>query len=628
MDGHEPLSGEAPVGPSSASSRLRGGGYGTVAGDGEGRADLVREWRDEANRVASSRVAPVLLAYIAGLLLADVVESRLHPDRTNLLWLSWLLEVAVVAAALALRSRASRQQWSAWLAALTCACTALLVTAYNVGVGASLERLVGAQISLLLAFAMVFAVGGGGPQLLLAACVVGAGIGAAPFLEAADGVFFPLAGLLVGAATAVAVASVVHLSMRNAFLRRQLLLEEIEVSHALLRSGASLNRHVAGTQLFAEIDTIAVETLAADWASILQLEGDRLVVRHALGVEVDTACRIGGDAVDRLVGGATLTESMADDHGEDGAAVRWLAAPIRLDQELRGVIVVGWHEPPSRASRRERDLAAGLADATSLAVRNAALIAEARSAAEVKSEFVATVSHELRTPLNVMLGYLEILDDGALGMLNSAQIETLGRVGRSARELVGLVDATLDLTRLEAGREIVRPTRLHLPDLLDTVLDEIRERFRPEVRVQVLCAEEAWTVVVDPGKLRLVLRNLLSNAARFTEAGEVRVEAMAEAGDLVIRVGDTGCGIPEADVLSVFDRFRQARGARVSGGVGLGLYIVRRLVELMGGVIEVLSQEGEGSIFTCRVPAAIVPLEVMSTGVEALAGPGQTAVER
>ncbi len=623
-----PSPGEAPVGPSSAPSGRRRDAYGSVAGDGEGRADLVREWREEANRVVSSRVAPVLLTYVAGLLLADVVEARLHPDRTNLLWLSWLLEVAVVAGALALRSRASRHRRSAWLAALTCACVAIVVTAYNGAVGASLERLVVAQVSLLLAFAMVFAAGGRGPQVLLATGVMGSGIGAVPFLEAADGVFFPLAGLSVGAATAVAVASVVHLNMRNAFLGRQLLLEEIEVSHALLRSGASLNRHVAGTQLFAEIDTIAVETLAADWASILQLEGGRLVVRHALGIGIDAACRIGGAAVDRLVGGPMLAESMADDQGEDGVAPRWLAAPIRLDQELRGVIVVGWHEPPAQASRRERELAAGLADATSLAVRNAALIAEARSAAEVKSEFVATVSHELRTPLNVMLGYLEMLDDGALGALNPGQIETVGRVGRSARELAGLVDATLDLTRLDAGREVVNPVRLHLPHLLDTVLDETRERFRPDVRAHVQCAQEAWTVVVDPAKLRLVLRNLLSNAVRFTEAGEVRIEAAAEAGDLVIRVGDTGCGIPVADVPYVFDRFRQARGARLAGGVGLGLHIVHRLVELMGGSIDVSSREGEGSTFTCRLPGAIASVEVLPARVEELAGPGQPAVDR
>jgi len=226
-------------------------------------------------------------------------------------------------------------------------------------------------------------------------------------------------------------------------------------------------------------------------------------------------------------------------------------------------------------------------------------------ASRLKSDFLATMSHELRTPLNVIIGYNDLLIEGAFGELAPETVDPLRRMGQSARELLELITTTLDLSRLEAGRLPVEPREFALAELLQEIDRETRElQAKPGVRFHWNIGSESTRLHTDPVKLKVVLKNLVANAAKFTERGSVTVEARPQDGGVEIAVADTGIGIaPDAQAV-IFEPFRQADSSRTRryGGVGLGLYIVRRLLEMLGGQVSVDSATGRGSTFRVWLP--------------------------
>ncbi len=235
---------------------------------------------------------------------------------------------------------------------------------------------------------------------------------------------------------------------------------------------------------------------------------------------------------------------------------------------------------------------------------------ELSAANQLKSEFLATVSHELRTPLNVILGYVQILGETADGSLGEEQRSMLDAIERYSKLQLELVTSVLDFSRLASGRVSVHVERFALePALTDIVALHSDSLGQAGLAIRLDVAPDLPELETDRVKLQEVVRNLLDNAVKFTTHGGVEIVARAgeKAGSVVIEVRDTGAGIAPEDLPHVFDEFRQVGTAstRGTGGVGLGLAIVGRLVGVLGGTVTATSHLGAGSTFRVEIPAQL-----------------------
>jgi signal transduction histidine kinase/CheY-like chemotaxis protein len=228
-----------------------------------------------------------------------------------------------------------------------------------------------------------------------------------------------------------------------------------------------------------------------------------------------------------------------------------------------------------------------------------------READRLKSEFLANMSHELRTPMNAIIGFTRLVLRKAADVLPAKQQENLGKVEMSANQLLRLINDILDLSKIEAGKMSVSIMPFNLPSLVDACFATVEPMVKKEgVRMVKELPQDLPELVTDQDKLKQIVINLLSNALKFTEEGEVKLSAALEDSNLKIAVSDTGIGIPSDALKYIFDEFRQVDGSstRKHGGTGLGLSITKKLVHLLGGTIDVSSVEGEGSTFTVTLP--------------------------
>lgn len=283
---------------------------------------------------------------------------------------------------------------------------------------------------------------------------------------------------------------------------------------------------------------------------------------------------------------------------------RILYIGLRRGDELLGIQAALFRDQAPLAPVQTK-IATGMAQLASFGVAGARLVHQLDHANRVKTDFVATMSHELRSPLNVILGYTDLLLEGAFGDLNDEQTDTLQRVQSRGWELLELINTTLDLSRFASGHVSVDRRSVDVAALLAEVEEESRDAATtPAVRFEVVAPAEPAVVETDGPKLKVVLRNLVRNALKFTEAGSVRVSAVRDGDRLRFSVADTGIGIPAAARDTVFEAFRQVDNSmtRRYGGAGLGLYIVRQLVDLLGGEIRFDSDVGRGTTFHVWIP--------------------------
>jgi PAS domain S-box-containing protein len=231
-------------------------------------------------------------------------------------------------------------------------------------------------------------------------------------------------------------------------------------------------------------------------------------------------------------------------------------------------------------------------------------------ASALKSQFLANMSHEFRTPLNAILGYTHMLLNGVSGAVSDQQRKSLTRIDSNSRHLLALINDILDITRIEAGRMPLNLSSFDVPDLINEVMSELEPIIRKStLRVTAKMARNLRPLKSDRQKVKQVVLNLLSNALKFTPAGAVTISASYDDKRrwIAVAVEDTGVGIGPEDQAKVFEDFRQLDSSptRGYGGTGLGLSICRRLAQMLGGSIELVSELNEGSTFILKLPARL-----------------------
>jgi signal transduction histidine kinase len=280
---------------------------------------------------------------------------------------------------------------------------------------------------------------------------------------------------------------------------------------------------------------------------------------------------------------------------------------IRRGHQIAGILTAGYRGGQEPFSEHQERTGRGIAHLASLALENARLVEQIERANRLKSEFVSTMSHELRTPLNAIIGYTSLLSEGEFEPLTPAQAEVLRQVETSSRALLALVEQVLDLSRLEKEDIALELREIVLTDLardLDAFAQQLPQtggvRFRWSVE------PPASRLLTDEAKLRVVLKSIISNSFKFTDEGEVNLTVRASTTGVEILVRDTGIGIAPEHHSLIFEPFRQVEPylTRRYGGVGLGLYLVRRLLEMLDGNIAVESVAGGGATFRVWVPQA------------------------
>jgi signal transduction histidine kinase len=330
---------------------------------------------------------------------------------------------------------------------------------------------------------------------------------------------------------------------------------------------------------------IAFFTILGVTATIIKFMGR--VVLKPIGKVAQAAKRIGEGDLD-----ARVPVSTRDEIGQLSTAINKMAGHLKKTHgELESEIVERKHAEEEVKLNLER-------------IKTQAL--ELEKANKVKSEFLSVMSHELRTPLNVILGYMWLLRAKESGEINSEQATTLEKVEKQSRLLLTMVNSILETTRIEADVATIEVGDVSWNRLFESLKSNCEALVDKNISVRWNYPDDLPVIRTDGAKLERILQNIIENAVKFTDEGSVDISAQmcSETNSFEIKVSDTGIGIPENALATIFDMFHQSdsSSSRDYGGVGLGLYVARKYANLLGASIEVESVVGKGSIFTVRLP--------------------------
>jgi len=425
-----------------------------------------------------------------------------------------------------------------------------------------------------------------------------------------------LISLTLGVAISVVGAWVLDRQRNATLVERERVTALADQRERLLEAGRELNGTLELSEVVQRIARIGRRLVGCDAASITLFHEARQVFRTAaisaaeperyeevLGIEFPEV--LSRPFIDELVrrgaleipGGTPFDATIEPITARFGLG-RTLYVAIQRDGRHLGFLNFCERAATPFEEHRIR-LAEGLAHQAAIALANAQLVDELQTANRVKSEFLSTMSHELRTPLHVIMGYTEMAEDRPTEEWAVASAKIRG----ATRELLEMIEATLTLNRMESGQDgptiDLVPVR-QLWEELDGEFAALPRRPAVDLRWEPVDG----VVATDRRKLKTILKNLVGNALKFTTSGEVGVTCELVEGACVFRVRDSGVGIAREHLPHIFEMFRQVDSSdrRSYGGVGLGLYIVRRLVEQLKGEIDVESRLGAGSIFTVTLP--------------------------
>ena len=305
------------------------------------------------------------------------------------------------------------------------------------------------------------------------------------------------------------------------------------------------------------------------------------------------------------------------DYGEGqkiGGYRTLLGVPLMREGAAVGALLLG-RAAPRPFTPQQIELLETFADQAVIAIENVRLFDEIQDkskqlaeASQHKSQFLANMSHELRTPLNAILGYSELMADGAYGEPSEKMLGILKRLEANGKHLLGLINDVLDLSKIEAGQLVLELSDYSVQDIAQTVRSTLEPLAADKkLAFKLELAPELPAGHGDGRRLTQVLINLVGNAIKFTDAGEVAIKAEANNGSFYVSVQDTGPGISAADQARLFQEFQQADNAitKKKGGTGLGLAISKRIIEMHGGKIWVESQVGQGSTFAFSLPVVV-----------------------
>jgi len=581
------------------------------------RDRVATTYRTETALLTAHRAPIAAVSLLVTISVGSGIEWTLHPERAAALLTALAAELVLCTIQILAARRSTASIVPVTQGVLNCTALGLCIYA---GVVHSRTEVMLLSLAVLLTGTAIFFPWDIRGQLRAS---IGAVIGYPLALALGATALLPIAYEMFIVVMATAVAAV-GAQILDGYRRSTL--EQQAFSAALLDVGRALNETIGDPQALAnQLTARARAAMDADWAFLYQWDAD------ARAFEVVACSQVPPTVVEELrtvdfltVGPTPLTSRLiATDtiglmHGTaDGLSLplgRWdvgavLLQAIKREQEIVGVLGCCYRARQRAFAARECELLGAIATQASVALDNARLVEEARRANRFKSEFVATVSHELRTPLAVIVGYTDLLRDDPAGGFNDEQRDMLQRIHQQCLQVLDLIQAMLDLNRLETRQLALRLESFSLKDLIASLRSNLPAGWRRDgVAVRWEVPDEPVVLHSDRGKVEMILRNLIHNALKYTETGSVviSVQSPDEVRQIAFAVTDTGPGISAADQAAIFEMFQQGSGNAPRGsGVGLGLHIVKRLAEALGGSVTVESRPGAGSRFSVRLPVEI-----------------------
>jgi signal transduction histidine kinase len=398
---------------------------------------------------------------------------------------------------------------------------------------------------------------------------------------------------------------------------------------------------------------VAILKFDAAWVYLMEAQEQQLRLAAHKGLSGKTAHMLAAQSRRDISSNAALSPRRRPAPDEDPACDRYravlsnpmqrrgyhgsIAVPIKSRNTVIGVLyAVNWER--RRYTADDLALIESVAQEIGVAVENAKLFAEIkkqsaelekingelRAATQAKSEFIAAMSHELRTPLNIMIGNADVTHDGIFGEINDEQKSAMRKIARNGHVLLKMINDLLKLSRLEAKRVTLEPSQVDISEVLQHARDQIAQLNRDQaLEIRWRIDEDLPKLFTDAGKLEEIFHNLIGNAFKFTASGVIEISALnqPERQRVEFSVSDTGIGIDRNDLHRVFEKFEQIKrpGKSKNDGVGLGLSIVKKYLELMEGGIDVESELGKGSRFVFWLPYAItLPADEVTPQAKAL----------